>query len=158
MTCLSPLQLPAPPSLSADDLATHSTENKEEPSAVPDGSHLPSPPSNSHPAGLHSPPLFLFLLSVCPAPSKASPSSWAGESILCHLFREFFFYSHFSSAVSLPPESFPSATDQRDLVSSIFHFPPYFAPFLWFLLELQYSEELIYAHYLHFLICIHSSI
>lgn len=111
------------------------------------------------------PPVWPTLSSSALLSSECLPRPLKGQSLLLglgahprHLFREFFFYSLFSTAVSLPPESFPSATDQCDLASSIFNFPPYFAPFLWFLLELQYSEELIYAHYLHFLICIHSSI
>ena len=66
-------------------------------------------------------------------------------------FREWIFYSLFGTAVSLPPGSFPSATDKRAAVSSIFNFPSHFAPFLCFLLEPTYLEEFVSAHYITFL-------
>ena len=96
------------------------------------------------------PSLPLLLSSVCPVFSEARPSSWDQDSILWYLFREWIFYS-FSTAVSLPPGSFPSATDKHDLVSSIFNSPPHFAPFLCFLLEPTYLEELVSAHCITFL-------
>ena len=112
--------------------------------------HLPFPSTNSHHLAC---PLFLcsFLLSVCLVSSEASPFSWDQDSILWYLFREWIFYSLFGTAVSLPPGSFPSATDKRAAVSSIFNFPSHFAPFLCFLLEPTYLEEFVSAHYITFL-------
>lgn len=74
------------------------------------------------------------------------------------LGNSFFIHSSALTAISLPPESFPSATHKRDLKSSTFNSSPHFALFLCFLLELKHSKEFIYAHYLHCLIFIHSSI
>lgn len=116
MTCLSPLQLPAPPSLSAEDLATYSTENKEEPETVPDGS--PSPSHHQTPTRLAYALLLCssFFKSVCPAPSKASPSSWDWEPIPDTFSgNSFFIHSSALLSPSLPNHFHQLQTNVIDL-------------------------------------------
>ena len=115
-----------------------------------DGTTFPSHQQTptTWPALSSSAPFFwvfvLFPQRPVPPPGIRIPSSdiFSGNG---------FFYSFFGTSVSLPPGSFPSATDKCDAVSSIFNFPSHFAPFLCFLLEPTYLEEFVSAHYITFL-------
>lgn len=102
MTCFSPLQLPVLPLLSAHDLTTYSAENKEEPSAITFRSHLLCPPSNVHLACA----LLLcssFFLGFVPPPQRPvhPPGIWIPSPDT--FFREFLFYSLFSTHCYFPP-------------------------------------------------------
>ena len=70
-----------------------------------------------------------------------SSDTFSGNSFLFQLF---------VTAVSLPTESFLSATCKQDLVSTIFNFSSHFAPSLSFLLELTQKVNLYLSSLPHF--------